>query len=69
MEGMGLKFTPLTGRCLLCHSSMFGPMADTSGTYTGLTIRNLKCLDKNPGKYVIVWTQTNSKAVYTPCGL
>ena len=23
----------------------------------GLTIRNLKCLDKSPGKYVIVWTQ------------
>ena len=33
MEGMGLKFTPVTERRLLRHSRMFGPMADTSGTY------------------------------------
>ena len=34
MEGMGLKFTPLMGRRLLHHSSMFGPMAGTSGTHS-----------------------------------
>ena len=34
MEGMGLKFTPATGRCLLCHSSIFEPMAGTSGTHS-----------------------------------
>ena len=33
MEGMGLKFTPVIGRDLLCHSSMFGPIAGTSGTH------------------------------------
>ena len=32
MEGMGLKFTPVTGRCLLHHLSMFEPMAGTSVT-------------------------------------
>ena len=30
MEGMGLKFIPVIGRCLLCHLSMFRPMAGTS---------------------------------------
>ena len=34
MEGMGVKFTPGIGRRLLRHSSMFGPMAGTSGTYS-----------------------------------
>ena len=34
MEGMGLKFTPVIGRHLLRHSSMFGPMAGTSGTHS-----------------------------------
>ena len=29
MEGMGLKFTLVIGRRLLCHLSMFGPMAGT----------------------------------------
>ena len=33
MEGMCLKFTPVRGRRLLCHLSMFGPMAGTSGTH------------------------------------
>ena len=33
MEGMGLKFTPVLGRRLLRHLSMFGPMAGTSGTH------------------------------------
>ena len=33
MEGMGLKFTPGIGRRQLCHSSMFGPMAGSSGTH------------------------------------
>ena len=32
MEAMGLKFIPVIGRCLLCHSSMFGPLAGASGT-------------------------------------
>ena len=31
MEGMGLKFTPVMRRRLLCHSSMFGPMDGTLG--------------------------------------
>ena len=26
MKGMGLKFTPVIGERLLCHSSMFGPI-------------------------------------------
>ena len=34
MEGMGLKFIPVIGRRLLCHLSMFGPMAGTSGTHS-----------------------------------
>ena len=29
MEGMGLKFNPVIGKHLLCHSSMFGPMTGT----------------------------------------
>ena len=33
MEGMGLKFTLVLGRHLLCHLSIFGPMAGTSGTH------------------------------------
>ena len=33
MEGMGLKFTPGMGRRLLRNSSMFGPLAGSSGTY------------------------------------
>ena len=37
MEGMGLKFTPMIGRHLLCYLSMFGPMIDTSGLTKGLT--------------------------------
>ena len=32
MEGMGLKVIPGIGRRLLRHSSMFGPMAGSSGT-------------------------------------
>ena len=32
MEDMGLKFTPVMGRRLLGHLSMFGPTAGTSGT-------------------------------------
>ena len=35
MEGMGLKFIPVMGRCLLRHSSMFEPMAGTSGPIAG----------------------------------
>ena len=31
MEGMGLKFTPVIGRRLLRHSSMFGLIAGTFG--------------------------------------
>ena len=31
MEGMGLKFTPVIGRRLSRHSSMFGLMAGTFG--------------------------------------
>ena len=31
MEGMGLKLTLGVGRRLLCHSSMFGPMAGSLG--------------------------------------
>ena len=31
MEGMGVKFTPGIGGCLLRHSSVFGPMAGTLG--------------------------------------
>ena len=34
MEGMGLKFTPVIGRRLLRHLSMFGPMASTSATHS-----------------------------------
>ena len=34
MESMGLKFTPVIGRRLLYHSSMFGPMDGTSGTHS-----------------------------------
>ena len=33
MEGMGVKFTPGIGGRLLRHSSVFGPMAGTSGTH------------------------------------
>ena len=33
MEGMGVKFTPVMGGHLLYHSSVFGPMAGTSGTH------------------------------------
>ena len=33
MEGMGLKFTPVKGGRRLRYSSMFGPMAGTSGTH------------------------------------
>ena len=33
MEGMGVKFTPGMGGRLLRHSSVFGPMAGTSGTH------------------------------------
>ena len=33
MEGMGLEFTPVVGRHLLGHLSMFGPMAGTTGTH------------------------------------
>ena len=40
MEGMGLKFTPLIERRLLCHSSMFGPIVGTSGTHTPLASPN-----------------------------
>ena len=29
--GMGLKITPVIWRCLLCHSSMFGPIASNLG--------------------------------------
>ena len=32
MEGMGLKFIPVMGRCLLGHLSMFGPVTGTSVT-------------------------------------
>ena len=31
MEDMGLKFTPVIGRRLLCHLNLFGPMAGTLG--------------------------------------
>ena len=31
MEGMRLKVTPVIGRCLLHHPSVFGPMAGTCG--------------------------------------
>ena len=35
MEGMGVKkFTSGMGRRQLRHSSMFGPMAGTSGTHS-----------------------------------
>ena len=34
MEGMGLKFTPGMGRCLLRHSSEFRPIAGSSGTHS-----------------------------------
>ena len=34
MEGMGVKFTPGIGGRLLRHSSVFGPMACTSGTHS-----------------------------------
>ena len=34
MEGMGVKFTPGMGGRLLRHSSVFGPMAGTSGTHS-----------------------------------
>ena len=34
MEGMGVKFTPGIGGRLLRHSSVFGPMAGTSGTHS-----------------------------------
>ena len=34
MEGIGLIFTPVMGRHLLRHSSMFGPMAGTSGAHS-----------------------------------
>ena len=33
MEGMGLIFTPVIGRRLLCHLSMFRPMAGNSETH------------------------------------
>ena len=33
MEGMGLKFTLVVWKSLLCHLNMFGPMAGTSGTH------------------------------------
>ena len=32
MEGVGLRFTQGIGRCLLHHSSLFGPMAGSSET-------------------------------------
>ena len=32
MEGIGQKFTPVIGRHLLCHLSMFGSKAGTSWT-------------------------------------
>ena len=34
MEGMGLKFTPVIGRRLLGHLSMFEPMAGTSRAHS-----------------------------------
>ena len=34
MEDMGLKFTPVIGRHLLGHLSMFGPVDSTSGTHS-----------------------------------
>ena len=34
MEGMGLKYTPVIGKRLLRHLSMFGPMAGTFGTHS-----------------------------------
>ena len=34
MEGMDLKFTPVMRKSLLRHSSMFGPMAGTSGIHS-----------------------------------
>ena len=34
MEGMGLEFTPVMGRRLLGHLSMFGTMAGASGTHS-----------------------------------
>ena len=52
MEGMGLKFTPVLGRHLLHYSSMFWPMADTSGT---LILATLNCPDRgfNPNPYIV----------------
>ena len=38
MEDMGLNFTPVIGRCLLGHLSMYGPMAGTSGTQLVQTV-------------------------------
>ena len=34
MEGMGLKFIPVVVRRLLGPLSVFGPMADTSWSYS-----------------------------------
>ena len=34
MEGMGVKFTSGMGRRLLRQSSVFGPMAGSSGTHS-----------------------------------
>ena len=34
MEGMGVKFPSGMGRRLLRHSSVFGPMTDSSGTHS-----------------------------------
>ena len=34
MEGIGLKVSPVVVRQLVDHLSMFGPIADTSWTYS-----------------------------------
>ena len=58
MEGMGLKLTP-RGH-LLRHSSMFGPMAGTSGTHSYSIVQTvLKGLFKsNAGLHTIAILQT-----------
>ena len=38
MEGIGLKLTPVIGRPLLGHLSMFGPMTGTSWTQLVQTV-------------------------------
>ena len=61
MEGMGLKFTPVIGRPLLHHPSVFGTMAGTSGMLVqtviteGLTHLRLPTHPYNVPSVILQW--------------